>query len=256
MADYDALARFYDLDHFDYVEDLGVYYQFARATGGRVLDVGTGTGRVALYLAAKGVPVVGIDESSAMLATARKKLAVAGKLRGSAEFVEADVRRLDLAGPPFRLAIVALNTFAHLVTAADQFGALASIRRHLEPGAVIILDLFNPTASGAKESSGEVLHGYTRVEPGSNQTVTQLVATSADQARQLLRVTLWYDVTTPAGQVTRSTVSMTTRYCYRYELEWMLLHAGFETDEVYGDYDLSAYVGTSPRLLVTACAAS
>lgn len=252
MPDYDAIARFYDLDHVDYVDDLDTYYQLARATGGPVLDVGTGTARVSLYLAQRGVDVTGVDESEAMLERARGKLETAAKLRGRVELLRADVRQLDLGDRRFRLAIVALNTFAHFLTAADQFAALIAIRRHLGPDGLLVLDLHNPTSSGAKEAVGEVVHGYTRPEPGTENVVTQLVATTADQARQLLHVTLWYDVTSPEGDVRRSVVRMTTRYCYRYELEWMLLHAGFDTDQVYGDYDLSPYAGASPRLLVTA----
>ena len=251
MSDYDALVRFYDLDHVDYDDDLDLYHQFSRSTGGRVLDVGAGTGRVTVHLAKHGAHVVGIDESTAMLDIAAKKLDRAGKLHGSATFVTADVRQLELT-QRFSLAIVALNTFAHFVTAGDQFAALAAIHRHLEPGGMLLLDLWNPTASTGKESSGEVLHGYTRSEPGTDNTVSQFVATVADQGRQLLRVTIWYDVTDAAGHTTRHPVAMTTRYCYRYELEWMLLHAGFETDQVYGDYDLSEYHGDSPRLFVTA----
>lgn len=255
MPDYDAIARFYDLDHVDYVDDLDTYYQLARATGGPVLDVGAGTGRVSLYLSQRGVDVTGIDESAVMLERARTKVGMPRKMRGRLELVQADVRRLDLGDRRYPLAIVALNTFAHFLTAADQFAALISVRRHLEPDGLLVMDLYNPTSSGAKEAIGEVLHGYTRQEPGTDNIVTQLVATTADQARQLLHVTLWYDVTTPVGQTSRTTIRMTTRYCYRYELEWMLLHAGFDTDQVYGDYDLSPYSGGSPRLLVTARAA-
>jgi len=252
VPDYDAIARFYDLDHVDYVDDLDTYYQLARATGGPVLDVGTGTGRVSVYLAQRGVDVTGVDESEVMLERARSKAGKAARLRGRLDLVRADARQLDLGDKRFRLAIVALNTFAHFLTAADQFAALISIRRHLDHDGLIVLDLHNPTSSSAKEAAGEVLHGYTRPEPGTENLVTQLVATTADQARQLLHVTLWYDVTSPEGQTSRTTIRMTTRYCYRYELEWMLLHAGLDTDQVYGDYDLSPYSGAAPRLLVTA----
>ncbi len=246
---YDALARFYDLDHVDYDDDLAMYHEFARAVRGPILDVGTGTGRVALHLARKGAHVIGIDESPAMLAVAEKKRAAAGKLPGKVEFRQVDVRQFE-TDERFGVAIVALNTFAHFLTAADQFAALAALHRVMRPNGLVLLDLWNPTASNGTEASGELLHGYTRQEPQTNNLVTQTVATTADRGRQLLHVTIWYDVTDEHGGQSRITVTMTTRYCYRYELEWMLLHAGFVTDHVYGDYDLSAYRGHSPRLLV------
>jgi len=251
MPEYDALARFYDLDHIDYDDDLDTYHQFARARGGLILDVGTGTGRVARHLAAGGVHVIGIDESPAMLALANERKQVSGKVRGSVVYRQADVRDFNI-DERFSVAIVALNTFAHLLTAGDQYAALTSIRRHLQRGGLLLIDLWNPTSSAGKEATGEVLHGYTRPEPGTSNLVSQFVATTADQAQQLLHVTILYDVTDNEGTVRRHTVQMTTRYCYRYELEWILLHAGLNTQHVYGDYDLSTYAGTSPRLFVVA----
>ena len=72
---YAAMADLYDLAYGDYVEDIDFYENLARATDGPVLELGVGTGRVAIPLAQAGHDVVGVDQSASMLVRARENLA-------------------------------------------------------------------------------------------------------------------------------------------------------------------------------------
>src|SRR5713226_4481605 len=94
---YDSFARFYDLDTLEVVDDLPFWINLARRTGGPVLEVGCGTGRVVIPLAESGAHVVGIDVSAAMLAIARDKVSAAG-VDGRVELIRADALSLRLGG--------------------------------------------------------------------------------------------------------------------------------------------------------------
>jgi SAM-dependent methyltransferase len=102
----------------------------ARRSGGEVLEIGVGTGRVALQLAEAGIQVTGLDASAAMLAIAAEKAA-------KTDFAErlrlelSDMRAFHLATRDFGLAIAPFRAFQSLLTPEDQLAALAASRRHL-----------------------------------------------------------------------------------------------------------------------------
>jgi SAM-dependent methyltransferase len=117
----------------------------ASVAGRRVLELGVGTGRLALPLAARGAEVVGIDASPEMLARLAEKPgadAVVARLGDMA-----DVGSLDL-GPPFAVAFVAFNTFFNLTTRAAQVSCLRGVAAQLVPGGVFAVEAFVPPDPG------------------------------------------------------------------------------------------------------------
>ena len=122
-AAYAALAHIYDLQHATYTPDVDMYLQFAeqsratRAPDAAILEIGCGTGRVMIPLVQAGYRVVGIDESPQMLNIARAHLAVTPA--GNWQLIETDARGLNLP-EQFGMAMIALNTFLHNLTRADQ----------------------------------------------------------------------------------------------------------------------------------------
>src|SRR5438874_13780015 len=119
MTEFDRHARYYDLEHEDYQDDLPMYAGFAAATGGKpVLELACGTGRCQLPLAGAGHLVTGLDISPAMLHLARQKVDAAG-LADRVRLVQGDMREFDL-GHRFGLAFIALNSLMHLETREEQ----------------------------------------------------------------------------------------------------------------------------------------
>ena len=78
MSAYDKIARLYDPWSRSVVEDVPFYLDEARRSGGPVLELAVGTGRIAVPIAASGVPVVGVDLSEGMLQVARERAQEAG----------------------------------------------------------------------------------------------------------------------------------------------------------------------------------
>jgi len=124
--------------------DVAFYERVARETGGPVLELACGTGRIALPLAKAGLHVTGVDQSEAMLAIARRKLAaVSPSVQERLSFVHQSMIQLDL-GQRFGFAFVPFRSFQHLLTIDLQRKSLEAIRRHLQPGGRLALHLFDP----------------------------------------------------------------------------------------------------------------
>jgi ubiquinone/menaquinone biosynthesis C-methylase UbiE len=249
MNTYDPFARYYDADFRDFLEDLPFYRELARRTGGPLLELMCGTGRILLPLAEAGHTITGVDSSPAMLAIARERVAEAD-LGNCVTFLEGDVRDLPLPAKEFALAFVAINSFMHLEAVRDQLACLSNVRRALDPRGLLVLDLFNPDpAAIVREDNRLVLDREYHLD---GHHVQKYVAIDSDAASQLSRVTYLYDETDPQGLLTRQTMRFTMRWFYRFELEHLLARAGFTMRNLYGSYDLDEYCSHSPRLIAVA----
>jgi len=250
MSDYDLFAHLYDLEHSDLEDDLDLYRNFAARCDGSVLELGCGTGRVTLALAQAGCDVVGVDESRSMLELAQARVQEAG-LGDRVDLEHLDVREMAWS-ERFALAIWPLNGFLHLSERTDQALALRKVQRALLPGGFVIVDLPNPHVAFAPQSDDHLVvrRSFQTVQ---GDLVTSLVSTRTDLARQVQRMTLFYDtVGCQDGLVRRTAVEMELRFVYRYEMVGLLQEAGFEVDAVHGSYDLDPYESDSPIMLFVA----
>ena len=252
MTGYEALARFYDLEHKDITADIDLYLNFARRCGSPILEAGCGTGRVLIPLAQAGYQVTGLDNSPAMLFRARQRLAsLAPEVQARIHLLQADVRDFALA-QRYTLAFIALNGFMHFLTLQDQLQALRCIHRHLRPGATFILDLPHISLS-ALVTSDERVSVYDEYEdPATGLPIQKWVSGAVDPAHQLQRLRFIYDQIQPGGTVKRTTIKFTLRYFFRYEMELLLDKAGFDVEGVYGSYELDAYQDPCERMLFVA----
>jgi SAM-dependent methyltransferase len=125
----------HDVECGRYAADLALWQELAAAAGGPVLDVGAGTGRVALDLARAGHTVTALDVDADLLAELRDRAAAAGV---EVETVVADASAFDLAGRDFALIAVPMQTIQLL---PDRPGFFASARRALAPGGLVALAL-------------------------------------------------------------------------------------------------------------------
>jgi SAM-dependent methyltransferase len=250
VNDFDRFARYYDLDTGDFRDDLALYLDFARRTGPPILELACGTGRLLLPLAEAGFEATGVDVSPAMLARAAAKAAAAG-LTPRVHLVAADARALRLDGR-FALVFVALNSLMHFVSLEDQLAVLEGAARHLAPGGLLVVDLFNPDLGQLSEGHGVLVHEYTKRDPTSGNTVMKCRTTHADVAAQRLDVTFVYDEVDAGGAVRRTVAPFAMHYFWRRELELLLDKAGYRVEHLFGSYALEEYGEDSPRIIVVA----
>jgi len=141
-AYYRDLAGAYDEISLGVPGDVEFYVALAREAGGPVVELGAGTGRVAIPMALAGAEVIAIDREPAMLAIAREKAAAAG-IRDRLQFIEDDMRSFAIEQPA-ALVVIPHRTFLHNLTEADQEATLAACRRALRPEGRLALNVFNP----------------------------------------------------------------------------------------------------------------
>lgn len=150
-------AAWHDVECGSYTADLGLWRALARERGGPVLDVGCGTGRVALELAAAGQEVVGIDADPALVATLNER---AGVAELPARGIVADARSFAVrthvapgtagqgdampGSDGFPLAIVPMQVAQLLGGPSGRARMLDGLRRELAPGGLLALALADP----------------------------------------------------------------------------------------------------------------
>lgn len=251
MSTYDSMPRFYDLEYDDFDDDKELYIGLAQRTGSPILDVGTGTGRIARMLAVAGYDVTGIDESASMLARARSKLENAPRTSGRLTFVETSAARFDGEGR-FRLGIMALNTFGHLHARADQLRALVNIHNCLTPGGLLVIDLPNPDPLELAHGDDFATLHWERTDPTTGFVVQKWLTCRTDRAEQMQYYRLIYDEIDGEGNVRRTVVPMPIRYTHRFEAELLLERAGFAVKQLLGSYAGDEYGSDSERLILIA----
>lgn len=250
MSSYDLLAHLYDLEHRDLDQDLDLYRNFAARCNGTVLELGCGTGRVALALARAGYKVVGVDESSSMLQVAQAQR-IEADLTQHIRLEHLDVRDLEWSAR-FALAIWPLNGFLHLLTRSDQVLALQKVQRALLPGGFLIIDLPNPHVVFTPSSDDQLVIRR-NVRTAQGDLVTSMMSTRTDLASQVQHMTLFYDtVGCQDAVVHRTATEMELRFVYRYEMVSLLERARFQVDAVHGTYDLDPYEDESAIMLFVA----
>ncbi len=250
--DYDRFAPFYDLEFAEFDDDLPLYFAFAEHSGGPILELGCGSGRVVVPLAETGYEVTGVDLSPAMLILARDAVERAG-VADQVTLLEDDIRTLAKIGDrSFGLAFSAINSFLHLATQSDQLAALGVASRQLRPGGVLVLDLFPPHPDILNEYDGRLLHAGTYADPHTGERIDKFSSTVLDSAEQRMDTTFFYDRLHADGRVERTAAPFTFRYITRYELQLLLERAGFIDVTFYGTYDLEPFTAASDRMIAVA----
>ena len=248
-----SLARLYDVDLLEDPGDVDLYLALASRTGGPILEIAAGSGRVGLPLAEAGYDVTLVDIDAGMLARAK---AAAGKLdpavRARLGFVEENLVGLSLGGPRFRLAILALNSILLLGSRELQQQALETMARHLVPGGLAVVDLWLPSAEELAHYDGRLTLEYVRTDPKSGLIVTKSAAAQYEPATGHVNLTAIYDEGEQGGAVRRWLREDRLTLLNAGDLRSIAESAGLVVEVVAGDYDLNAVSAHAERAILVA----
>ena len=249
-----ALARLYDVDLVEDPGDLDLYLALAARTGGPVLEVAAGSGRLALPLAEAGYQVTLVDIDPAMLERAEKAATDAGpEVRARMQFVETDLVGLRLdAGATFRLGILGLNSILLLDSRDDQQAALETLARHLVPGGLVAVDVWLPSADELARYDGRIGLEYVRQDPESGMLVAKTAAAQYEPATGRVHLTAIYEEGDQGGTARRWIREDRLRLINSEDLQAMAESAGLDVEIVAGDYDLNPVGPQDGRAILVA----
>lgn len=201
---------------------------------GAVLELGVGNGRVALPMARHGIEVVGIDASRPMLDDLARRLeAEPAEVRRRIKAVHGDIRTKRLKRR-FPLVICTFNTALHLFTRPDVEGFLATVRHHLEPGGLFVVDLSTPEPMDLARDPN-AWHGSPPFRHPVVGRVKYKERFEYERVRQVLFVTMKF---TPIdrGDGEEWMTPLAHRQFYPAEWEALLHYNGFDAITVEGDF--------------------
>jgi SAM-dependent methyltransferase len=255
-----VLARFYDLDLLEDPGDVDLYLALAARTGGPILELAAGTGRVAVPLALAGYDVTAVDLDPAMLARIEGRLAEATERAesddagsGRLEPVVADLVGLDLAGEHrFRLAFLALNSILLLDSREAQRAAFAAMARHIVPGGVAVVDAWLPSADELARYDGRLGLEYVRTDPETGLTVSKTASAQYEPTQDVVELTAIYEEGEQGSPTRRWLRSDTLRLVRPDDLREMAKAAGLVVEVVAGAYDLRPLVNHDERVILVA----
>jgi SAM-dependent methyltransferase len=251
-----ALARLYDLDLAEDPGDVELYRALARRTDDPIVELGVGSGRVAVALAADGHRVVGVDNDPAMLERARAR----SDARGTAaeltlvtgDLVDAPETDAVTAAAPYQLALIALNSILLLASAERQRAALAAMARLLAPGGLAVVDAWQPSPVDLVAFDGRLSLEWLRTDPETGREVTKTVAAWFDPATRLVTLTTIFDEGESGQPPIRWTRSDALRLITVDEVVAYAEAAGLVVEQLAGDHDLAPLEPGSERVVLVA----
>ena len=231
---WDEYAPYYDWENARTVarRDVRFWQQLATRVGGRVLELGCGTGRVSVPVARAACSFVGIDRSAEMLRRIRVRLRRA-KLDERARLVRGDIRTLPFSSrAPFQLVMAPYGIVQSLLREADLSAALASVARVTERGGTVGVDLVPDLPRWAEYERRVALRGRRR--PGGSH-LTLIESVRQDRARRLTVFDQEY-VERRGGSRSVRRFSLAFRTLAVPQMTQRLERAGFRVEVVFGDY--------------------
>lgn len=216
----------YDLEYEGLNEDIPYYTEIARSHAGPVLELGCGTGRISLALAAAGVHVEGLDASADMLRGLQTKLDRAEPaIRERVQYGLGDFTQLK--GPArYELILLPFNAIHHCQSHRDVLRMFDGFRQALKPGGELAMDMYLPDPTLYKRKKGERFEERTFVDPrhGDHHLLTSWESGWYDDLQQVHHVQYIYR----HPDQTEEIVHLRLRMYYPAEIRGLIDLAGWD----------------------------
>ena len=247
ISPYDSWAEIYDSVFSYVVDDIPFYVEEATRSGGAVLELGCGTGRVSIPIARAGIDIVGIDASSAMLARAREKSREAGI--PNLKLLWDDMRDFNLSSE-FNLIIIPFRGLLSLLSVDDEIRTLTNIKRHLAPGGKLIFDIFAPDLNMMVQEGDVPYHfgDVTDTETGKRLVVWNQA--NYDAFSQVMSIRTTIEQLDDSGRVSSKMYrDFALRYIFRWEMHHLLGLCGYNVRAMYGNFERGEFREDSTEMV-------
>ena len=254
-SSYDQWADIYDSVYSYLTVDIPFYVEEATNAQGPVLELGCGTGRVAIPVAEAGADVVALDYSEAMLSVARRKKPRLAAGSGSLSLLKGDMRDFAL-DRKFALVIIPFRGFLSLLTVEDQMRTLDAVKRHLAPGGKLIFNTFVPDLDMLVQEGDVAYHFRDVTDPGTGATHVIWHQSRYDNHNQIINARTIVETLDEKGAVSRRLYrDFQLRYVHRWEMHYLLEVCGYDVKDLFGDFDRSPFEESSTEMVWVAGAA-
>ena len=259
---YRNTAWIYDIEHGNNppMPDVPFYLEYAckqcgeSGENGEILELGCGTGRVALPLAREGFRVTGLDLSQQMLDVFRDKLKKEfSDIARRVEIIHGSMADFAI-GRNFSLITAPFRAFQAVTAQRDIEGTLACVREHLTDDGIFIVNMFRPFAEPLDESwcreevfIGEITDKQTGICIQRYECRERI-----DTENQIIYPYLAYNVTYPDGQTERLVEPLQMKYYYSRQIRAEMEKAGLEVISEFSWYDKSP-PGPQGREIILVC---
>jgi SAM-dependent methyltransferase len=227
-------------------DDLDFWRSLAERSGGPVLELGCGTGRILLHLAQAGFTVVGLDHSAEMLTYLSS--IVPDRLRKLVNYFQGDMRAYQLSWR-FPLIILPCNTYSTLQS-SERKQTLERASSHLVPLGTFAVSIPNPAYLRQLPQHAEADIEEVFAHPVDGEPVQ--VSSAWSRSKDRLTITWIYDHLLPDGTVDRLSYQV-VQHILTLEIIQSEFHAaGLEILSLYGDFNLSPLSADSIYMILTA----
>jgi SAM-dependent methyltransferase len=241
----DYFARFYDVIYHQVRDgvDNRFYLEKIKNTKGKVLEIGSGTGRLLVEALENGADIYGIDISPSMIDVLKTKLTPAQQTRINLQNITdfKSETNFDLIIAPFRV-------FMHLTEKTAQLDALNNVYHHLNPGGLFIFDVFVPDLKMLISGLDNMTDFEGEYEPGNR--VKRTTSTKPDLINQIINITFrmeWNE-----GSLNyHSDWNTPLRYYFRFELEHLVERSEFKKYHIAGDFGGNELDNDSKEFILT-----
>ena len=250
--DYEQWARVYDLFYSVGPElEVDFYLDLMQECDAPVLELGVGTGRVAIPAALAGHQVVGVDSQPSMLKVAKSKSAKAGVAPGSLELMQGDMAELNLEFRDFGMVIIPGNSLALVLSEEAQQATILAAAEHLKPGGALVFSLYNASDQVINNDDNEQFLLGVVDDPTERKRHILSGINRFDRSQQINDCTQYMETVARDGTLLqRQELRVVTRYLTRAQAERMVTSAKLQVEHVYGDFDRSGYSESSDEMIL------
>jgi SAM-dependent methyltransferase len=256
------MSEIYEPEFYDYVTpkslhgDAEWYRRKAVESGGPVLELGAGTGRITIPIAEDGLSIYALDSDEGMRKALQLKVDILLEdVRKRIVLVGGDMRsfRLD---QKFGLVIAPFRAFLHNLTPEDQKACLQSVYEHLRPGGRFAFNVFHPSLQYMSNHAGALAGvwrwaGEYKLEDGS--LLIRSEAGNYDTVRQRVRSLHRYELYGVDGDLKRVFLHrLELAYLYPSDIRRLLEEIGFGKIEIAGGFDGRPFKNDTDELVIEA----
>jgi len=242
-------AWLYDVDNRDIVkDDIQFYIDYAKSLNCKnILELGCGTGRVALSLAKEGFNITGLDLSDEMLDVFRAK--IDDSVKNKIEVIHGNMANFNL-NKKFDLIIVPFRAFQCLTDDKDIENSMNCVRNHLNDNGIFIINVFNPRMNLDESWCCPAKVQWERLDENTgNYVIKKYSQDKIDTQNRIIYVTFIYEVKDRSGDISTFEDKLKLKYHYENHLRDIVENAGLKIKEKFGWYDKTSVEETKSELI-------